>query len=113
MNMDLWTCILLGCIVSPTDPIAATGILNKLGMSKNVTSVIECESLFNDGTGVALFLFVKGILSQQKGGNFFYIMGKEIIIPNGNSSIQPGDTVVVVTDVNNVLNELDDIFIIS
>ena len=38
---------------------------------------------------------------------------KEIIIPNGNSSIQPGDTVVVVTDVNNVLNELDDIFIIS
>ena len=78
MNMDLWTCILLGCIVSPTDPIAATGILNKLGMSKNVTSVIECESLFNDGTGVALFLFVKGILSQQKGGNFFYIMGKEL-----------------------------------
>ena len=41
------------------------------------------------------------------------IRGKEIIIPNGNSSIQPGDTVVVVTDVNNVLNELDDIFIIS
>ena len=38
---------------------------------------------------------------------------KEIIIPNGNSSIQPGDTVVVVTDVNNVLDELDDIFIIS
>lgn len=78
MNMSLWTCILLGCIVSPTDPIAATGILNKLGMSKNVTSVIECESLFNDGTGVALFLFVKGILSQQSGGNFFYIMGKEL-----------------------------------
>ncbi|MBO5112233.1 MAG: hypothetical protein J6C12_02660 [Lachnospiraceae bacterium] len=41
------------------------------------------------------------------------IRGKEIIIPNGYSSIQPGDTVVVVTDVNNVLNELDDIFIIS
>lgn len=41
------------------------------------------------------------------------IRGKEIIIPNGNSSIQPGDTVVVVTDANNVLNELDDIFIFS
>lgn len=79
MNMSFWTCVLLGCIVSPTDPIAATGILNKLGMSKNVTSVIECESLFNDGTGVALFLFVKGILSQKSGGNFFYIMGKELL----------------------------------
>ena len=78
ININVWTCILLGCIVSPTDPIAATGILNKLGMSKNVTSVIECESLFNDGTGVALFLFVKGIVSQKSGGNFFYIMGKEL-----------------------------------
>ncbi len=78
MNMSFFTCVLLGCIVSPTDPIAATGILNKLGMSKNVTSVIECESLFNDGTGVALFLFIKGIVSQKSGGNFFYIMGKEL-----------------------------------
>ena len=64
--------------MSPTDSIVATGILNKLGMSKNVTSVIECESLFNDGTGVALFLFVKGIVSQKSGGDFFYIMGKEL-----------------------------------
>lgn len=78
MNMDIATCILLGCIVSPTDPIAATGILSKLGMSKNVTSVIECESLFNDGTGVALFLFFKGIVAREKGENFFYIMGKEL-----------------------------------
>ena len=46
--MDIWTCILLGCVVSPTDPIAATGILNKIGLSKNVCSVIENESLFND-----------------------------------------------------------------
>ena len=41
------------------------------------------------------------------------IRGQEIIIPNGSSSIQTGDTVVVVTDVDNVLNELDDIFIQS
>ena len=54
LPMDLWMCILLGCVVSPTDPIAATGILNKIGLSKNVCSVIENESLFNDGTGVTL-----------------------------------------------------------
>ena len=41
------------------------------------------------------------------------IRGQEIIIPNGSSSIQTSDTVVVVTDVDNVLNELDDIFIQS
>lgn len=36
--------------------------------------------------------------------------GNEIIIPDGNSSMQAGDTVVVVTDVGNILSEIDDIF---
>lgn len=59
--VDIWLCILLGCIVSPTDPIAATGILNKLGLSKNVTSVIESESLFNDGTGWPCLYFLRAL----------------------------------------------------
>ena len=45
LGMGIRMCILLGCVVSPTDPIAATGILNKIGLSKNVCSVIENESL--------------------------------------------------------------------
>lgn len=77
--VDIWVCILLGCIVSPTDPIAATGILNKLGLSKNVTSVIESESLFNDGTGVALFVFFKSIVGRSGGSNFLVVMLKEVM----------------------------------
>lgn len=76
---DIWTCILLGCIVSPTDPIAATGILNKLNLSKNVTSVIESESLFNDGTGVALFVFFRSIVGHSGESNFLAVMAKEIL----------------------------------
>jgi CPA1 family monovalent cation:H+ antiporter len=34
LPLDFWTCVLIGCVVSPTDPIAATGILNKIGLSK-------------------------------------------------------------------------------
>ncbi len=79
LRLDIWLCILFGCIVSPTDPIAATGILNKLGLSKNVTSVIESESLFNDGTGVACFLFVKSIVSRSGEANFLLVMLKEVL----------------------------------
>lgn len=79
IELNIWLCILFGCIVSPTDPIAATGILNKLGMSKNVTSVIESESLFNDGTGVALFLFVKSIVSHSGEANLLFVMLKEVL----------------------------------
>ncbi len=77
--MDIWTCILLGCVVSPTDPIAATGILNKIGLSKNVCSVIENESLFNDGTGVTLFVFVRSVVIHSGESNFAVLMFREIV----------------------------------
>jgi CPA1 family monovalent cation:H+ antiporter len=77
--LDIWMCILLGCVVSPTDPIAATGILNKIGLSKNVCSVIENESLFNDGTGVTLFIFVRSIIVHSGESNFMVLMLKEIV----------------------------------
>ena len=76
--MDIWMCILLGCVVSPTDPIAATGILSKIGLSKNVCSVIENESLFNDGTGVTLFIFVRSLVIHSGDSNFAVLMLKEI-----------------------------------
>lgn len=79
LPMDLTMCILLGCVVSPTDPIAATGILNKIGLSKNVCSVIENESLFNDGTGVTLFIFVRSLVVHSNESNFFVLMLKEIV----------------------------------
>lgn len=78
IKLGFTLCFLLGAIVSPTDPIAATGILNKLGLSKNVTAVMEGESLFNDGTGVALFIFIKELYVDTKGTNFFVVMFKEL-----------------------------------
>ena len=78
LHIGFTLCFLLGTIVSPTDPIAATGILNKLGLSKNVTAVMEGESLFNDGTGVAVFIFIKELYLDTKGSNFFAVMFKEL-----------------------------------
>lgn len=78
LDLDFTLCILLGSIVSPTDPIAATSILSKMGLTKNVTAVMEGESLFNDGTGVALFIFVKNLIQDTKSSNFFAVMSKEL-----------------------------------
>ena len=55
LGIDPTTCVLLGCIISPTDPISATTILNKLGLPKGISSVIEGESLFNEGRHLQLW----------------------------------------------------------
>jgi len=47
--------ILVGAIVSPTDPIAALALLRQLGLSERLRAVVDGESLFNDGVGVAVF----------------------------------------------------------
>ena len=45
----------LGAIVSPTDPIAATAIARRLGVPRRLVTVVEGESLVNDGTGLVLY----------------------------------------------------------
>ena len=45
----------LGAIVSPTDPLAATAIARRLGVPRKLVSIVEGESLVNDGTGLVLY----------------------------------------------------------
>ena len=47
----------LGAIVSPTDPTAATAIGQRLGLPRRLLAVIEGESLVNDGTALVAYKF--------------------------------------------------------
>jgi Na+/H+ antiporter len=45
----------LGAVVSPTDPIAATAIARRFGVPRQIVSVVEGESLVNDATALVLY----------------------------------------------------------
>ncbi len=47
--------LLLGTIISPTDPISVIETLRSLGVDKRLTLIIDGESLFNDGVAVVMF----------------------------------------------------------
>ncbi len=79
LNISLPVCLMFGSIIAPTDPIAATSILSKFGLPKNISFLIQGESLFNDGVGVALFVCFSGTATATSSGGFFAVMLKEIL----------------------------------
>ncbi len=63
----------LGAVVSPTDPIAATAIGRRLGVPRRLIDIVEGESLVNDGTALvllrtAIVAAVAGVFSPWEAG---------------------------------------------
>ena len=54
-DMSWAAAFVLGAVVSPTDPIAATAIMRRLGVPRRLLSIVEGESLVNDGTALVFY----------------------------------------------------------
>ncbi|WP_432470996.1 cation:proton antiporter [Amphritea sp. HPY] len=63
-GMGLVICLLVGAIVSATDPIAVIAIFKNLGAPKRLTILVEGESLFNDATAIVVFTILVAILTK-------------------------------------------------
>jgi monovalent cation/hydrogen antiporter len=45
----------LGAVLGPTDPVAAAAVLRRLGAPTRIQTILEGESLVNDGTGLTAY----------------------------------------------------------
>jgi monovalent cation/hydrogen antiporter len=72
----------LGAIVSPTDPLAATSIARRLGVPRKLVTIVEGESLVNDGTGLVLY---RVAIAAVVTGSFsaFYTGGLFVVVAGG------------------------------
>lgn len=76
MELPWAAAFVLGAVVGPTDPVAATLVARRLGVPRRLVAIVEGESLVNDATSLVLFRFavaavVTGAFTLWKAGLTF------------------------------------------
>lgn len=79
--------LVLGAVVAPTDPLAATSTARRLGIPRKITDLLEAESLVNDGSGLVALKFTAALVvtgytpSFLMGtANLFYLIAAAVAI---------------------------------
>ncbi|MFH2019915.1 MAG: Na+/H+ antiporter [archaeon] len=62
LGIPLLYALLFGAIIAPTDPISVLALFKKLGVDKKLSVIVEGESIFNDGTGIVMFIIILGLI---------------------------------------------------
>ena len=55
VGLPLSTALVFGALIAATDPVAVVALFRALGRTKQLTLIVEGESLFNDGTAIVIF----------------------------------------------------------
>lgn len=61
---EQWTwafALMFGALISATDPVAVVALLHELKTSKRFSTLVDAESLLNDGTGIVCFMLFFGV----------------------------------------------------
>jgi CPA1 family monovalent cation:H+ antiporter len=65
-RVSLVVCLLLGTVVSTTDPAAVIAIFRDIGAPGRLTRLVEGEALLNDAAAIALFTVLLGMIGTVR-----------------------------------------------
>ncbi|MDQ6695590.1 MAG: Na+/H+ antiporter [Chloroflexota bacterium] len=77
------TAFLFGAIMSATDPVSVVATFRQLGAPRRLLTILEGESLFNDGTALVIFRIVLGIVLTSRFGELPALSGQFIFVVLG------------------------------
>ncbi|HIF16932.1 MAG TPA: sodium:proton antiporter [Candidatus Poseidoniales archaeon] len=67
--------LLLGAVLAPTDPVSVLALFKECGAPHQLSTIVESESLYNDGTGVVLFQVMAALVVADLSGASTGIQG--------------------------------------
>ena len=87
-SLSLSMAFVLGAILASTDPVAVGALARRLALPVRVQTVVQAESLFNDGTSLVLFqiavsLAVGGAAATSAAGTVLRGVGEFFILAGG------------------------------
>ncbi|MBO8182767.1 MAG: Na+/H+ antiporter [Archaeoglobus sp.] len=66
LQIPLMLALLFGAMITPTDPVSVLATFKELGAPRKLATIMEGESILNDGTGIVIF----SILLEMIRGSF-------------------------------------------
>ncbi|HEX6127909.1 MAG TPA: sodium:proton antiporter [Candidatus Limnocylindria bacterium] len=74
----------IGAMVAATDPAAVIATFRRLGSPKRLTTLVEGESLFNDGTALVVFaIALQAIRTNVSAAEAVWIFGVTVVVSAG------------------------------
>ncbi|UCF18483.1 MAG: Na+/H+ antiporter, partial [Gemmatimonadota bacterium] len=62
VGLPVTVATLLGVMLSPTDPVSVLALFKEYGVARGLQTIVEGESVFNDGVAVVLYVIVLDVL---------------------------------------------------
>lgn len=67
MALPIGVLVLFAVVIAATDPISVLALFRTLGVPRKLYTLVEGESLLNDGVAVVLFIVVAGVVGAEVG----------------------------------------------
>lgn len=103
VKLSLAWALVFGALISPTDPVAVLASMKYAPLPLQVRALVQAESLFNDGVGIALF---GALLTMATGGSVggWEVVGEVGVAAGGAALLGAGAALICLR----ALAEIDD-----
>src|SRR5665647_2018681 len=82
--------LLFGALIAATDPVSVVALFRRLGVPERLTTTIDAESLFNDGTAAVVFAIVLAAVAEGASAGVAVAAGRFVWMAAGGLAVGLG-----------------------